>query len=147
MYSSHPLLDDHVSIGWDIDGTLIDGPNADFFRRYILANPDKEHHLITFRDPVWAERVYEELRPYGIERDHIHSLNPCPQDLYIAYATRKSFLDWAKCEAYLHWKGQMAKELGCTVLIDDMATQVIRGCEKHGIVYIDAWADDFTIKA
>jgi hypothetical protein len=53
----HPVLDEHAVIAWDMDSTLVNGPNSAFFRSYILAHPEKRHVVITHRTPrAWAQR-------------------------------------------------------------------------------------------
>lgn len=136
------LLDPHQSIAWDADGTIASGPNARFFCNYIIAHPEKQHHIVTFRDPIWAKQVYQELLSnYGVPAHHISSVNACPQHLEAAYSIRKLFYDQSGVEAYIHWKGMTAKELGCTVLIDDMESAVLSGCQKYGITFLHAHRD------
>ena len=43
------VLDRHQTIGWDVDSTLIKGPNSKHFQRYIVETPMKAHHIVTFR--------------------------------------------------------------------------------------------------
>lgn len=141
----HPLLDDHAIIAWDMDGTLVNGPNSAFFRSYILANPEKTHVVITFRTPrAWAEDVYRELAPFGITREHITAVHNVEDDLYHAYAQRETLRtpeNLAKVERYYAYKGSKAKEIGATVMIDDIAAHVEAGCVTHGIKFIDALGD------
>ena len=163
---NHALLDHHDAIAWDMDGTLIDGPNASVFRRYIKANQHKRHLIVTFRDPHWAQEVYSELFPYGVLEHHIHGVSACPQEFYRAYTdARFDAAEWVRhapksydearalcrgplrnfehANAYLHWKGEEAKRLGCTVLVDDMEHLVIAGCTKHGVAFVDAFDERF----
>jgi phosphoglycolate phosphatase-like HAD superfamily hydrolase len=143
---NHPLLDPHEIIAWDIDGTLVNGPNSHFFREYIRAHPQKQHHIVTFRTPrPWAEDVFRELAPFGITREMIAGVHNVADELYHAYAQRRTFEQPEKVAAYLNYKGAKAKELGATVLVDDMADQVIQGCEAHSIVFVDAFDEGFEI--
>lgn len=135
----HDLLDDHAVIAWDMDSTLVNGPNSEFFRAYILAHPEKRHVVITHRTPrAWAEDVYRELAPYGITRDHIQAVYNVPCDLYHAWAQQESFPQPEKVAAFLAYKGMQAKQVGATVLIDDMHTTVEQGCLDHGVTFIHA---------
>lgn len=135
------LLDPHQSIAWDADKSLVFGPNSQFFCDYIKAHPEKQHHVVTFRDPLWAAQVFNDLIPYGLEKHHITSVNACPQDLEYAFAVRKLFYDPVAVDAYINWKGKTAKELGCTVLVDDMQEAVLPGCQKYGIKFLHAHRD------
>lgn len=149
-----------------MDGTLIDGPNSSFFRRYIAANRNKRHHIVTFRDPNWAQEVYDELDYYGIPHDHIAGVSSCPQEFYRAYSVarfdaaewvkhapktyeeaerlcRGTLIDFDHANSYLHWKGEEAKRLGATVLVDDMEHLVVAGCSKHGVTFVDAFDKRF----
>lgn len=135
----HPLLDDHAVIAWDMDETLVNGPNSDFFRRYILAHPEKTHVVITFRTPrPWAQDVYRELEPYGITREHITAVHNVPDDLYHAYAQRRTFPQPEKVAAYYAYKGMQAKAIGATVLVDDNVAHTEQGCRTHGVVFVHA---------
>lgn len=135
----HPLLDHHDVIAWDMDGTLIDGPHSHFFRAYIMAHPEKTHHIVTFRDRLWAMRAPLELALFHrLPTEHIAGVHDCPQNLWQAYVQRESFYQPDLVDAYLIWKGKKAAELGCTVLVDDMAEQVIKGCELHSVAFIHA---------
>jgi hypothetical protein len=135
-----PLLDSHDVIAWDLDGTLVGGDNARLLCAYIVAHPEKTHHFITFRTPrEWAEDIFRELHPRGIVRPMIASLQSVPDALYLAYAQENSGLIKPEdVAAFYEWKGMRAAELGCTALVDDMRALVIRGCELHGVLYIDA---------
>lgn len=132
-------LDPHAVIAWDMDGTLIDGPNGAYFCQYIVANPQKQHHIVTFRTPrAWAEFSPFELAPYGITRSMIAGIHNVPDELYHAYAQRLTFFQPEKVEAYFEWKGLKSKEIGATVLVDDMPNHVLPGCQKYGITYVDS---------
>lgn len=140
------LLDDHHKIAWDVDGTLVAGHNSDYFCRYILANPHKEHHLVTFRTPrSWAELALEELESQGVPQSLIAGVHSVPDDLYRAFAMRAIIeTPQEEVDRYREWKALTAKTLGCTVLVDDMGDIVADGCTKHGICFIDALKLRFT---
>jgi hypothetical protein len=149
---THPLLDPHAIIAWDMDGTLIDGPNAKFFRAYILAHPEKQHHIVTFRTgpalvfaevTMWKDECVYELFHLGVQHGTIAKIHGMPDDLYHAWAQRKTFLQPEKVEQFLDWKGRTAAEIGATVMIDDMPGMVKKGCKNHGVVFIDAHNKQF----
>jgi hypothetical protein len=150
----HEILDKHEKIAWDMDDSLIGGPNSDFFRDYITAHPEKTHHVITFRDLEWANEILEELENCGMDaRKLILSVENCPEMTHHCYAmsgrlkneiqihhhckdigiSYEEFVEHVK--AFPHWKAKRAAELGCTLLVDDLEQLVRPGCEKHGIAF------------
>jgi hypothetical protein len=136
---NHPLLDGHEKIAWDMDGTLIAGRNSAYFCRYIIANPQKEHHIVTFRTPRrWAEQALDELEEQGVARNLIAGVHNVPDDIWEAFAIKSGAYDPVKVAAYLEYKGLTAFGLGCTVLVDDMSALVAAGCLKHGVCFLDA---------
>ena len=139
----HELLDHHQRIGWDIDGTLLGGPNSTFFRDYVTAHPEKEHHLITFRDEHGAHVAVVDLVRLGIPSARITSVNFCPQHLWLAWTRREEYYDEEKCTGYLAWKGETAKKLNCTVMVDDVPMEVSPGCIRNGVAFIDAFDPSF----
>lgn len=151
-----PQLDCHDIIAWDMDGTLVNGPNAAFFRAYILAHPEKQHHIVTFRTgpaqqdfavKFWHEECVYELHHHGVPHGTIRAVHSCPDDLYHAYAQSRSFYNPEKTQAFMEWKGMKAAEFGATVLVDDMAALVVEGCTKYGIAYVDAYDPCFSQQA
>ena len=155
---NHPVLDLHDNIGWDMDQTLIKGPNSEFFRDYIMAHPEKTHRIITFRDRSWASRAYGELEGYGLigARTLISSIENCPEnwhDFYMIatmphYAVeRKQYLDSGRVTQeflddcvhnFLRFKGSRCKEVGCTVLVDDLPNWVMPGVNENDIAFVHA---------
>lgn len=135
---NHPVLDLHDSIAWDLDGTILDGRNAKFFRDYIVAHPEKKHHIVTFRDPAGALLGGLALGRLGVGPELIMTINGCPLEVYGAWGTRRKLFDQEAVNLYLEWKGKKAAEHGCTVLVDDMPSQVVRGCNKHGVAFYDS---------
>jgi len=132
-------LEVHRSIAWDLDGTLINGVNSRLFIDYINAHPHKEHHVITFRTPDSDKEFWlDELASLGVERSLIRSVQCVPNELYIAYATRGGFGGKAMYNEFFLFKGRAAKEIGATVLVDDMPSLVLPGCKAYGIAFIDA---------
>ena len=134
----HCILDRHENIAWDIDQTLIGGPNSDRFCEYICAHPEKKHHLVTFRDPEWAEFALVELEGI-VPVELIASINAIPQDLW-SHASGIIRPNDPAVIKYKHWKATRAKAIGCTILIDDMAETVEEGCREHDVEFLDAYA-------
>lgn len=138
-------LDAHQNLAWDMDGTLNHGPNAERFRAYIAAHPEKRHHVITFRNREWADLIELELRTLGLDPVLIASVENCPEPLHDMFMLHRSGeLEMPKhvaekaISAFLRWKGRRASELGCTVLVDDLADWVVQGCQAHGVEFVDA---------
>lgn len=57
---SHAVLDQHTAIAWDMDDTLINGPQSWFWRRWIQSNhANRKFCILTYRtahiDSVWQE--------------------------------------------------------------------------------------------
>lgn len=162
MSVSHKILDAHDRIAWDMDGTLFKGPsaeapNAQFFLEYIRSTPHKHHHVITFRDRIWANKAWTELRLSGLDINLIKSVQSCPEPVHECFMIQKSFGhhpdhrkiyksvtpltdDEFDYNAYLFkkWKGERAFALGCTILVDDMPNWVIEGCQQYGIEFLHA---------
>jgi hypothetical protein len=134
----HELLDRHDNIAWDMDGTLVDGFYSRHFREYIAKNPHKAHYVVTFRDRKWANKIPDELQKVGFDPALIRSIHACPDHLWLAHSMRQFAVDHSHVEQYLAWKGMTSKKLGCTILVDDMADHVIKGCEIYGIQFLDA---------
>jgi len=143
---NHPILDRHDAIAWDVDKTLVNGPNSEFFCRYVKAHPEKKHVIVTFRTGAgyirrgqsWAEDAFEEVAVHGLSRKDFAGLLSVPDHLYDAYASADG--DAALVDEFCHWKGQAAASAGCTVLVDDMEPEVIDGCQRHGVAFINSLA-------
>lgn len=154
----HPILDKHDAIAWDMDGTLSDevhrAPNAKFFLAYIAAHPEKRHHIITFRNRSWADQIWGSLSALGINVSLVRSVESCPEivhdcfqisqkygnrpDYYMS-ASELTHDEFAKHVArFTKWKAERAKQIGCTILVDDIADWVVDGCEHHGVEFLHA---------
>lgn len=142
---SHPLLDPHEIIAWDFDGTLVDGANSEFFRAYILAHPEKQHHIVTFRTgrsrrfhgKLWKDDAIHELLDHGVALDTITAAHGIPENLFDTLP-RGGLILPGSCEESLYWKAAKAKEIGATVLVDDLVEWTEVGCRHHGIAFVDA---------
>lgn len=143
---SHPLLDSHKVIAWDMDGTLVGGANSEFFRAYILAHPEKEHHIVTFRtgasprfgkSKLWKDDAIHELLDHGVALDTISATHGIPDELFDQISSKRLIVPGTH-DAALYWKAAKSKEIGATVLIDDLVAWTEEGCRYHGIAFIDA---------
>lgn len=166
--TKHSILDLHDNIGWDVDETLINGKYSVFWRAYVRSNPEKNHHIITFRGKKDAEEVYKELEKeflYPLNESDFVDLHYIPQDICTAfdklhphliefnhrklYPTKKverilkrdgltleDVIDIK--ESLYNWKANKCKELGLTVLIDDLEKIVKQGCEINNIKFINS---------
>jgi len=141
---NHELLDGHNVFAWDMDETLINGPNSSFFRDCIAANPHKQHFIVTFRTPrSWAVDALRELEEVGFDTKLIAGVSSVPDHLYEAWALRKHQYHEEYVAQFLRWKGREASRLGCTVLVDDMLEAVRNGCSEHGVTLIDSYHQAF----
>jgi hypothetical protein len=136
---THPDLDPHAVIAWDMDETLVNGPNSAFFRAYILAHPEKTHIIVTFRTPrAWAEESLDELEVHGVPRDRIAAVHNVADEVYWAFSTRTRGGDPEKAASYLTYKAITAKAHGATILVDDKHEHVADGCATHGVTFLHA---------
>ena len=133
-------LDDHVGIALDLDATLIGHENSDLLQGYVA-----EHHLskrfwiVTFRGESWADEAWEDLERYGgAAKPHMfRGLRACPTRLLnVLYAW---YVDSSRADPreVFRWKGAVAKELACTVLVDDRPEWVLPGCLENDVELID----------
>lgn len=141
-------LDPHEAIAWDVDQTLINGPNSEFFCRYIRGNPHKRHFVVTFRTPhSWAEQALEQIRENGVDPRFISGVSSVPEHLFEAFAQRHVTIDAARLLEFNHWKGMEAARLGCSVLVDDMEEHVILGCQRHRVKFLHSLNHQFELQA
>lgn len=152
----HHILDQHAVIAWDMDKTLVGGPNSKFFRDYIKAHPEKSHHVVTFRDAEWAKDIEEELAQEGLPFSCILAVHSCPElvhDMHMVNIhpfkadVKKDMIESRLIDQdqlndfsyrFLEYKGAQAKAIGATVLVDDLVDWCIRGCEKNGVVLLNS---------
>ncbi len=143
-------LNDHEVIGWDADSTLINGPYSELLCEYLLENPQKKHHIITFREAgPHAEGIWRDLKNYNVFKEHIETLNPCPLVLHESYGihqlAEKYWKDYSEslgltveqmkkhAEAFPLWKAAVCQRLGCSILVDDYIHWTIDGCQMFNI--------------
>jgi len=156
----HHILDKHQILGWDFDGTLSNevhqAPNSDFFLAYITAHPEKRHHIITFRDREWANEIWTSFCEIGLDIKLIRSIESCPDIIHDCFQinkkygvrpdyytntrdlTNEQFIENAGL--FTKWKAERAKQIGCTILVDDIEDWVLDGCEFHGVEFLHAHA-------
>lgn len=155
-------LHNHKSIAIDVDGTLINGAGSEKLCNWVKTNHhNHELWVVTFRQTYEANKVWQDLRPYGVQAYHFMGLVNLPDQLheqnkiyndamelfkqpsrirkyyrFLAYhkITEETVLEYRK--ELLSWKGKVSNDLGCTMLIDDMTDLVSYGCEKYNIELI-----------
>jgi|ERR1051326_232568 hypothetical protein len=135
-----PLLISHQKVGIDFDGTLIEHPRSRLLQRFILANRDKEFHIVSFRSHGMEKNIERDLRistlmtqvPLGLQ--HFTGVHNVPDALYEGWAMFGD-ADQQKVKDYLCWKATKCRELGCTIIVDDMS-DVGPHCEEIGIRYL-----------
>jgi len=151
----HPILRKHSIIAWDMDQTLVNGPNSAYFLDYIRRHPEKKHNIITFRNKSWANMIWAELEKVGFDaHKHISAIYNCPEDIHDSFMVKSSGMieinrfmqsrsmslgDFDKnVEFFPLWKGFQCKKIGATVIIDDMPDFVVQGCEKYDVEFVNA---------
>ena len=139
---SFSILDEHDVIGWDFDGTLIEHRKARKMHDYILDHPEKTHIIVTFRshgmeDRIWRDLWRENARAPGMTafKDVINMPDKLYENGYIAQKAVASKIVIPTSE-YLEWKGKICHQRGITVLVDDMPSMVIPGCDRYGVLHI-----------
>jgi hypothetical protein len=140
-------LERHATIGWDIDGTLVDNPAAPAFFRFIAEHPDKQHCLVTFRTHGLLRNTARDLAEAGCTDMTIFTkLLSVPEDIWLQWALqqqrRKDGLLTGKLllaeSVYMEWKGFICRTHGLTALVDDDPHNTERGCRRYGIKLFDA---------
>ena len=162
------LLKQHDIIGWDIDRTLIAGPNSELFREYVKRHPEKQHHLITFRssqhdlDNMKYDLCFSDFSidlfsgihcvPADVGRsmysyDPVHLSLACHPDISDETFFRNTSMRNNRQEmvrnliAFNNFKPLKCREIGSGVLIDDMVRTLKDPCERHGVTLIDSCGD------
>lgn len=119
-----------------MDDTLINGPNSELFQQFVRDNPDIEHHIVTFRNKDWADKIYHELERVGLKQHHFKSLTHIPDYIYHAFYSTKDEPYYVEIR---EWKGYIASINQCTLLVDDLRDMVIDGCIKYNVEFLDAY--------
>jgi hypothetical protein len=140
------LLKTHEAIGWDVDGTLLDGQASAKLHAFIHANPEKRHCIVTFRTHDLLRRLERDMALGGYKDMSIFDkVLSVPQDMWIEWALIRDQRARGKVRgklllpetAYMEWKGFICRTEGLTVLVDDDMTNTKRGCDRHKIVLVN----------
>lgn len=143
----------HNALGIDFDETLVgNSPTKEVLWSWIYKNKQrKKFFIITFRTGTWLEKVWNDLE---VEAKFIvpafsgvYSVPVDAKDAYFEYSKLKKKAHKPKNKermnqiyplytAFREWKGKKAKELGCSVLVDDDRQNTLPGCEKFGVDYV-----------
>jgi hypothetical protein len=138
-------------IAFDLDGTLIDRVN-DSVRDYVLSNPDQKFNIVTFRTRAEGRDIARELQHAGLDVERFTEIVFAPDRLVREFREDQQMRRSAGLpmlsrstanllegeHKYVHWKGFVARKLGCQLLVDDMAYLTRPGCEKYNVEFIDA---------
>lgn len=142
---SFSTLLEHDSIGWDLDGTLIKHPRSQAMHEFIRRTPEKRHVIVTFRSHGMERQIWNDLFRYPMrlgQDDFSGAVNMTDEMFENEYLSSRSPAGlFVPTRRYIEWKGEVCAHLGLTVLVDDATDQVVPGCEKYGIAYVNP--DDF----
>jgi hypothetical protein len=140
------ILKGAPAIGWDFDQTLYLGENDLLMHAFIRATPEKKHYIVTFRSHGLEKQIWnlliqsydEPLTPNmftGVFNvpDSIFAVH---HDIQNARILNPGIPRSVHEDRYQHWKAQMCRRHGMTVLVDDMTDDVGPGCALHRIVHI-----------
>jgi hypothetical protein len=143
-------LNEHTIIGVDVSETLIDHDKSDLLQDFIAREHGRKSFIIiTHLMDAWKGSIFEDLiaGSFGVLSEHMFKeVHTMPESIYQAYARdqtrrRRGVLTLTESTAaeigYLHWKSQVAKRCGCTVLVDDRPDLNKAGCDTLGIEFID----------
>lgn len=136
-------FDSHERIGIDFDGTLVGHKHSWLIQRYIAENQHKQFYIITFRSHGMQDRIERDLRDSvkktGIDLNikHFTGIHNIADGLYENHLALKGDPD------YISWKAVKCAEIGCTILIDDMAELIHEHFPERGIIIVSP--DDFDL--
>lgn len=152
---------------WDFDKTLVQGKNALIFRKFVMDNLDKEHHIITFRNSSAGMLNYLNER-MGWNENAIKSIVTLPPDLVDNfYRWNGRGMQWASeaikngngnsrrypndnatafdiveaVEKAYEFKALATKSLGARILVDDYYYELLPHFKKHGLCLVDSLGD------
>lgn len=150
-------LDNHQSIGVDIDQTLLEHPKSPILQNYIREHQEKTFILITFRFGRLAESIWPDVAMVNLGKEHFTSMYNLKKDQFLDWETYERLLrvrnpkkleriianenldvEFLKSrhQELLEWKAMICEGTGCTILLDDMEELVIEGCKKYNIKYM-----------
>jgi hypothetical protein len=136
-------LKDHSIVAWDVDGVLLNHTLSLDMHNFISANPyNQTHHIVTFRSHGSELRIFADIgtlhKNTVLKENNFASVSSIPKALYesqFRYVGQLLLPNPGGVEKFQSWKGEIAKSLGATVLIDDETANVLPGCHKHGIMH------------
>ena len=140
-------LDKHNTIGWDIDGTLIDNDASGMFRQFIFSNPNKRHYIVTFRTHDLLDYLERDLAEAGFKDINIfEKVFSVPSNIWLGWVLlqqdRKQKKKIGKLllpeTTYMEWKGFQCRQEGITALVDDDIINTKMGCDRFGIKLFDS---------
>lgn len=163
----HDVVRNHSCFGWDMDETLVNGTHSEMWRSCVLASPEADHYVVTFRKKDDALKVWDELESLyelPLTRDMFTGLLFMPDRVRLPYDTLPSRLrkvdvysepdaktkralvlykyEWEdvkqRHQAVHHWKAEACKSVGATVLVDDLEHLVKPGCDLHGVEFVNS---------
>lgn len=141
----------HHKIGIDVDGTLIDHPRSHLLQRFILDHHQtKEFYIITFRSHGWEKRLEHDigestlLTTVPLQLNHFRGIHTVPQQIHENHWMARSCEGTATPgsiiiahDDFYGWKAAVCREIGCTVLIDDMEPSIGPHCVRLGVVCLN----------
>lgn len=136
-------FDRHQKIGIDFDGTLVGHRHSALIQRYILDHPEKEFHIVTFRSHGWQNRIEFDLAKSTAETGvplTIGAFTAIHNMTDEGYATH---IEMKGDPKYYAWKGVTCAQVGCTILLDDMADGIHIECVSQGVTLFSP--DDFDL--
>ena len=136
------ILEPHSIIGWDIDNTLLYGHsgNSKFFQAYVVAHPEKTHHLMTFRTGVLVTNIVRDMARYK-------EVDGCSHNLFSQLFTmleegfRNTLYNIADKETFDNcygFKAKACRKTGATILVDDMILQQKKYCMEENVALLDS---------
>ncbi len=144
------LLAGHETIALDFDETLMWGPQSDALRAWVAQETGRrQFHIVTHRSHGWQDEILRLLanaHPHPLLARTFRSVANVPDDLWTAQNEAR-FLEASGDDlppdieagkaAFLAWKGQACRALGCTVLVDDSPDTAMAGCHAAGVSYLN----------
>ena len=140
----------HISqfdtIGWDIDGTLLNGPASYKIRDFIFKNPQKKHYLVTFRTGDLLKQTESHMASFGYKDLKIFKkILSVPENIWLNYIVvedqnrrnKNNKLSFPHLQ-FMEWKGYICKMEGIPILVDDDIERTERGCIRYGIKLFDS---------
>jgi hypothetical protein len=134
-------FDPHKKIGIDFDGTLVGHEHSAQLQQYICDHPEIEFHIVTFRSHGMQDKIDRDLwsssKDTGIEitLKEFTGIHNISDGLYESHVALKGDPN------YWSWKARKCAEIGCTIMIDDMAEQLYEDFDRLGVLLVSP--DDF----